>query len=370
MLTWQDSLLTFRAGYNLTQLSIIITLVLLFSWLMIRARFKLAKPDTQVSEFRENMQESVHPDEIFIHIENIILANRRYREMPNRVYTSFEPVLNEQSDGKGNFRGELLIETQPEYQPLAYSTAFKFTRLLTTIIGQGLTFLAALMLIALATTLVEMALLVKDNLPQFKQLSQLASSQQVTLLTTAGTHIAAILTAWFSWHITLSGARLLASGSHLFWAEMQFNSLLMWMKTDGTYTESRISTGMAIHDSTRSENTLVRSSITPWIITSRITSSTYATSGLQNLEMPRYILRMNNNEPELATIVAEIRHFLRNRETIASITNETDLGNAETIFRLNTASRKHMHDITQQQLSDDQQAAAKRLSDQGNPDEQ
>ena len=81
LLTWQDSLLTFRAGYNLTQLSIIITLVLLFSWLMIRARFKLAKPDTQVSEFRENMQESVHPDEIFIHIENIILANRRYREI-------------------------------------------------------------------------------------------------------------------------------------------------------------------------------------------------------------------------------------------------------------------------------------------------
>ncbi|PPT10886.1 hypothetical protein CKA32_007133 [Geitlerinema sp. FC II] len=43
----------------------------------------LVTPQTEVSEFRANMQESVHPNEIFINIENIVLANRRYKEVPN-----------------------------------------------------------------------------------------------------------------------------------------------------------------------------------------------------------------------------------------------------------------------------------------------
>ena len=74
----------------------------------------------------------------------------------------------------------------------------------------------------------------------------------------------------------------------------------MWMKTEGTYTESKISTGMAYNDSTRSENTVVRSSITPWLLTSHILTSTYATSGMMNLEHLRLII---DNPEELNEIV-------------------------------------------------------------------
>ena len=99
----------------------------------------------------------------------------------------------------------------------------------------------------------------------------------------------------------------------MFWGELNFNSLLMYMKTEGTYTESRVSTGMAIHDSTRSENVVVRSSITPWIITSRINTSIFATSGMNNLEAPRFVMGMNKNDGELKEIVDEIKAFLRGR---------------------------------------------------------
>jgi hypothetical protein len=96
---------------------------------------------------------------------------------------------------------------------------------------------------------------------------------------------------------------------------------------------------MSIHDSTRSENVVVRSSITPWIITSQITSSIFATSGASNLEAPRLIMGMHKTDGELSKIVDEIVGFLRGRESIASITNESDLQNASTIHQVNEQSR-------------------------------
>lgn len=96
---------------------------------------------------------------------------------------------------------------------------------------------------------------------------------------------------------------------------------------------------MSIHDSTRAENVVVRSSVIPWIITSPIMTSTFAPSGNKNLEMPRCIMLMHKHNQEMSTIVAEISGFLRKRQGIATITNEADLSSAETIFRVNEASR-------------------------------
>ncbi len=66
---------------------------------------------------------------------------------------------------------------------------------------------------------------------------------------------------------------VLIQAAHLFYAEIQFDSLLIYFKCEGTFTESKISTGTSIHDSTRSENTLVRTSITSWGIVSGIVST-------------------------------------------------------------------------------------------------
>ena len=91
---------------------------------------------------------------------------------------------------------------------------------------------------------------------------------------------------------------ILAIAAHVFWSEMQFDSLAVYFQCHGTYTESKLSTGTSIYDSTRSENMLVRSSMTPWIIASRLVTSCFTESGTKNLEFLAILLKctrpMNN----------------------------------------------------------------------------
>jgi hypothetical protein len=309
---------------------------------MITVRTKSAKPVTDVSEFRENLQESVHPNEIFINIENIVLANRRYKEIPNRTYRAFDPTLKEESQGKGSFSGELLVETQPEFKPAQVDGAFKSARYASTVIGQVLLVVASLLFFGLADQIGAAIEFVKDLManPPRTRGSENAVIATLQPIIENGSAIAfTFLSTLFMWQIVLTIGRMLENFSNVFWAELQFDSLLMYMKTDGTFTESKISTGMSIHDSTRSENVVVKSSITPWVVSSRITSSTFATAGSQNIEMPRYVMSMHKNDSELSSIVDEIKSFLRDRENIAGFTNTVDLQHAENILKVNEASR-------------------------------
>ena len=120
---------------------------------------------------------------------------------------------------------------------------------------------------------------------------------------------------------------------------MQFESLLVYFKCEGTFNESKLSTGMSIYDSTRSENTVVRSSITPWVVVSRLTTSIFAATGIRNLEYPRHIMSLNKDDRELSSIKEDVISFLNDRESIASITNERDLGNASQMHQLNQQTR-------------------------------
>lgn len=341
---------------NIILLCIVSLLVLGSIIPLLIVRMNATNPQTEVSEYRDNLQESVHPTEIFINIENSVLANRRYKEIPNRVYREYDPKLNEQAEGKGSFSGELIVETQPSlaenlnaaipdnlkklltlFAQLAYLTSFYF-------LFQGVFDGAAVINYWQALPTVEW------RAEELAQLNQLLNPLIFNLI------------AWFS---LISAAKILDISSHLFWGEMSFSSLLMFIKTEGTFTESKISTGMAIHDSTRSENTLVRSSITPWVITSRVHSTIFATSGASNLEAPRYILAMHSNPEELDQIVAEIKSFLRDRENIASITNEHDLANASTIHQVNQQTRAIPE---QNQKAMSEQEAAARLRDNDDQD--
>ncbi len=324
-----NSIGLFSAWTNLLILLIAILIVLASVLPLLFARFKTANPLTDVSEFRENMQESVHPNEIFINIENIVLANRRYKEIPNRIYRNFDPKLTEQADGKGSFNGELLVETQPALSndPIGDK---KLLKTILTFLSQIAMLVGFFLFYWLGISIAETIIFVQD-LP--------VGTYSDASLAILVSDINNILFYFFAWLSISTSSSLMVKASHLFWGELQFDSLLMFMKTEGTYTESRISTGMAIHDSTRSENVVVRSSITPWIISSRITTSIFATSGVNNLEAPRYILTMRKNEDELKGIVAEIKSFLRKREAIASITNESDLQSASNIHQVNQQTR-------------------------------
>ncbi|MFT7559198.1 MAG: hypothetical protein ACI93R_001103 [Flavobacteriales bacterium] len=344
----------FSAWFNLALLLICSMVVIGITGLMIIERLKLATPLTEVSEYRENLQESVHPNEIFINIENIVLANRRYKEVPNRVYREFKPSLDEQSQGKGKFDGNLLIETQPEFNKLNYSKRFTNLRLSASLLAQIFTVIAAVLLY----------LSVWEAYNIYEQLKVASASQPKEWYLLITPIVSGFMSLFFSWQAFSNAGKILDSGAFLFWAEMQFESLLLWIRTEGTYTESKVSTGMSIHDSTRSENTVVRSSITPWIISSRIVSSTYATVGVKNIEMPRIVLKLDKNDQELDTIISEIKDFLREREAIASITNQKDLNNAETIYQVNQQSRAGMNEHESPRSLEQKAAGKLRLEEQ------
>lgn len=319
----------FTAWANLGLLTIATFVVLAAVLPLLFARMASAAPQTEVSEYRENMQESVHPNEVFINIENIVLANRRYKEMPNRIYREFDPKLIEQSDGKGSFNGQLLIETQPALAEEENNSKQDNKKTILSTIGQIAFVISAIAFYYLGQNII-------SAIGAFDSWKLATTNDNLTFFLQA---LSSVLFTLFAWLTCKSAAKILDAASHLFWGEMHFTSLLMHLNTEGTYTESRLSTGMSIHDSTRSENTVVRSSITPWIITTRIKTSIFATSGMKNLEQPRYIMSMAKNDQELDSIVGEIKSFLKEREAIAAITNERDLSNASQIHQINQQSR-------------------------------
>lgn len=361
-----SSVMVFDALLNLLLLMVLAAAVVVPTLVLVRERLALNSKGTSVSEYRDNMQESVHPNEIFINIENIVLANRRFREIPNRVYRDFEPKLQEQSQGKGTFKGQLLIETQPQYRAIPFSNRFCQIRLFSTIGAQVLTVISAALLYALYSVGVDSVTTIQTAITNMP--SKTSSEAFLSIMSLIGHEISGWLTLLFAFLAVVFAGRMLINVAHTFWSEIQFTSLLLSIKTEGTYTESKISTGMAYNDSTRSENVVVRSSITPWVLLSTLQSSTYATTGSQNLEMPRFVMGMEENKQELDTIVDEIHSFLRGREFIASINNEKDLANAERIYQVNRISKSDEGDLRSLTSSDEDDVPAK-LARQSQDDE-
>lgn len=279
---------------------------------LIAARARTSNPVVEVAEFRDNWQRSIHPQETFIHFENIIMANRRYKEVPNRMYRGFPARLFEQgSDDKGEFAGEMIQEIQPIFHTIPTVKLFHTLRLCGTALGAALLVIAAFGV--------------------FRLPGQVLQGDSVMVI-----ELLAVLPYLI---IALVFGRLLVNVSETFWAEMQFESLMVYFQCRGTYTESKLSTGTSIYDSTRSENTVVRSSMTLWLIASRLISSTFATSGASNLEQPRYVLEMHKAESDLDDIVNELQAFLSRRETIASLDTDQDLAAAARIHQVNQRSR-------------------------------
>src|SRR5690606_16956540 len=112
------------------------------------------KPVAEVSELRENWQESVHPNEIFINLDNLVMANRRYKEVPNRVYRELDPQLQEQVQGKGSFKGEMIQEIQPKVRELDLGPVFYKGRLASLLAGNTLHVVAVLLTLLLAYSVV------------------------------------------------------------------------------------------------------------------------------------------------------------------------------------------------------------------------
>jgi hypothetical protein len=298
----------FHPTLHLIVLFLIIPILAAVSIALANFRSELYEPLTEVSEFREHWQENVHPKDFFRSLD-MELANLRYKEFPNRIYRELSPNLNmEGSMDKGSFVGDTIQETQPVYEELAYPPLFQQLRLYTSITGHLLVVLSAVLLFLL-------------------------NRQHMDGLTFAnvfdGIYFPGLL--W----IFGSAAQTLA---HLFWAEMHFTSYLIHFQGEGTYSESKLSVGMAITDSTRSENTVVRTSFSPWLLVTRLVTSTQASSGGGNLAGPRFITSMHKADDLLDHLVGKIRRYLGEREIIATTVSDKDLQSIQTIYAFNEAA--------------------------------
>lgn len=251
--------------------------------------------------------------------------------MPNRVYQELVPDLKEEVEGKGKFFGEIIQEIQPKFKAMDLGLIFDRARLSTLVAANVLLVIASILTLSLAFTVADAYIFAQA----LGNATQISASQ----VEEVSSHISSIIHLFLVGVLIRAFAKILENSAHLFFAEMLFESNLIYLKVEGTFTESKISTGASIHDSTRSENTLVRSSITPWVIVCRLVSSTFAATGIRNLEYPRYILEMHKNDAELSDIRSDIINFLKDRESIAAITSERDLRNASQIHEINKQSR-------------------------------
>jgi hypothetical protein len=276
-----------------------------FSLYLALRRAPPAPPPTQVTEYREHWQESVHPMDIFRAVE-ITLAKHRFQEIPNRIYENDVPELMAQgSQNKGEFTGRTVQEIQP--QPVADRRTDKLLRT-GIVVGQVLLLAAGVALFAVLMTL-----------------------PTITIATLIKTLLGAAI-VWI-------GGKLIAQTSNLYVSEIEFESNLIAFAVTGTFSESRLATGMSIYDSTRSENMIVRSSLTPWLLVCRIRSSTLTVSGSANLEQARLILGMEQNEDLSRDLVADARAFLRDRQIMATVGSEADLQAAANIYQMNERTR-------------------------------
>jgi hypothetical protein len=269
-----------------------------------------AQPPTTVTEYREHWQESVHPMDIFRAIE-ITLAKHRFQEIPNRVYVNDVPQLVAQgSENKGEFEGRTVQEVQP--RPISDRRGDQLLK------------------IGIATG--QILLLGAGSLA-------FAVLMQLTTISLAGL-TQALLGAVILW----TAGMLIAHTSTLYVSEIEFESDLIVFQATGTFSESRLATGMSIYDSTRSENVIVRSSLTPWLIVSRLHTSTLAVSGSANLEQPRLILGLRENADLSRDLVADARSFLKDRQIMASVASESDLQAAANIYQMNERTRANGDD--------------------------
>lgn len=312
----------FSTGKLLLLIILCVILTNLLVTLLIHNRIKYTKPVTEVSELRDNWQESIHPQELFIHFETIIMANRRFKEVPNRVYREFDPSLIEEgSDDKGHFNGEAIQETQPVPQSKE-QPFFDILRIVTTILAHLLIVISFVLLFIH----IEDFAITANFLKKSFEFQYLINNFEIVFI---------IMTIWLF-------GKSLSNFAHAFWAEMRFESLIVFFQCQGTYSESKLSTGTSIYDSTRSENTVVRSSITPWLLTCKIISSCFAASGKRNLEFPRHIMEIHSAQIEHNKILNELFDFIRNRSTIAGINSEKDLNSAYNIHQMNKKTQKNL----------------------------
>lgn len=309
-------------------------LVALYTFLMFSLNSITDYPKTATSENRETWEQNIHPKEIFINLDQVVMANRRYKNIPNRSYIKFNPQLNEQSGGKGAYRGKFLQETQPIVVEKELSANYRLMRLLGTVTGQVTLLLSTAFIYLIYTNLSDVA----NGFMNINSLSN-RSLFELGVLLIEQLDNALIILALFLF------GRLLSNHSHIYWAEMKFKSKLLFLSCEGIYTESRLTIGKGVYDSAQSENVVVKTANTSICIATEITTTTFAGVGSQNLEMPRYIIDMQAASVDMNSILSELKENLNSRTKITTFDNNSDMEAVNTFNQINSIHNKQLQSL-------------------------
>lgn len=285
---------------------LLITTSVVISLYLAKERSDMINPLTEVSEYKDHWQENIHPKNFYQGFE-MEMANYRFKELPNRVYRNYNPSITTMTkDEKGTFKGDCIYETQPVSEEINYSQIFKVIRSVVTSLGSLLTLIGCIML--------------------FIQCLNIGQKLTVQLIF-SNIYLPIML---------ISFGTIISNIAHYYWAEINFKSYLVQFFGEGTYTESKISVGMSIYDSARSENEVIRSNFNPWILVSELRSTTISSSGSKNLEGFRYVFDIRSNDELLNSIVTGLKNYLGSRQTIASSFSDKDLDSINAFSSVNS----------------------------------
>ncbi|MBQ8706774.1 MAG: hypothetical protein IJ523_01655 [Succinivibrionaceae bacterium] len=273
---------------------------------------------TEVSERIVDWQESIHPKDLFIAIDNNVMAKRRYMEVPNRIYSEFQPALqSNSSQSKGEYSGYTIQETQPVYTKPEQSVFFVAVKYLTAIAAGALT----------AYTYNFLGGIVGEFSRNWGGNFQIGIGY-------------VILGYALNLMILFVICRLLWGVANLFFSELKFTSLMIYYKNSGTYTTSKVSVGASIYDSNRSENTVVRSSFHQWIIVSKIVSATFLARGFSKFESARYIMEMHEAAATVDAMLDDLRRYLDSFSIVAPVAGSSvNAQTADQIMQMNARSQ-------------------------------
>ena len=284
--------------------------------LFVMAWFKTREYElkTEVSERIVDWQESIHPRDLFIAIDNNAMAKRRYMEVPNRVYAAFKPTLqSNSSQSKGEYSGFTLQETQPVYENSEQSPVFLVLKYLTGIAAG----------IATAYTYSTLSSIAGEFTRRWGGTIEVGVG--VTVVQYALTLLLLFLMC-----------RMLWSVAELFFSELKFKSLLVYYKNNGTYTTSKVTVGASIYDSNRSENTVVRSSFHQWVITTKLITVTFLGRGLSKFDSTRYVMEMHEDSESIDSILKDLRDYINGFNVVADVAqNNNTQQTVENIGRMN-----------------------------------
>lgn len=279
--------------------------------LLVRARTEgQSSPSYVASQSSRQWQQALHPAELFIYFRERIMGCfsptglQRYR-----LYTGDNLDVTKKN---ASFDETNLAETEPEIVSWDSSSFLHNRKMLASLVGYGLTVAAALVLV--------MGLMEEGNLGAEAVIEDFGS---------------------FSLVLWIFGSRL-ADFSRLFWAEVHFESYLAYLKCEGTVAESRITAGNSIYDTLRSDNKLVRSSVTARMACARIVTATLAHSGKDPLNGPRYVLSMKADDPKLRVVEGEMQKFFETRSNVVGIAS-ADVEAINTIQQANATARRELH---------------------------